>query len=419
MFYRLIVNLRKPGNQLWLMPTAGALLALLIAAAAAWVNVFVPPSFLPDIDLNTLQSLLDVIASSMLAVSTFSLSIMVSAFSSASNGATPRATELVMSDDNTRMAIASFISAFIYAIIARVALGLGYYGQNGRFALFIATLFVLLYLIITLIRWVHTLSLLGRLANTLSKIKAATQKPLREVRLRPNLGATWQGTVDDRAKALRHNKSGFLTHIDLAGLQKKAEDSDCYLHIMVRPGEMILPSTVLALVQFRSNDDSEQALANMRSCFVVDVARSFEQDPAWGFLVMSEAGQRALSPAVNDPGTAIQVMYDLMSLLIEEVETDEAQASDSGFDRLSIVAIDYQEWLVDAFLPLMRDGGHMLEVNLVMQKVLAGIAQHAPESGVRHAAKEVAEVALERAEKALVFDADRQRLREKHERLFA
>ena len=142
MFYRLIVNLRKPGNQLWLMPTAGALLALLIAAAAAWVNVFVPPSFLPDIDLDTLQSLLDVIASSMLAVSTFSLSIMVSAFSSASNGATPRATELVMSDDNTRMAIASFISAFIYAIIARVALGLGYYGQNGRFALFIATFFV-------------------------------------------------------------------------------------------------------------------------------------------------------------------------------------------------------------------------------------------------------------------------------------
>ena len=119
MFYRLLVYLRKPSNALWVMPTVGALLAVLIAMAASWVNVFVPPSFLPDVDLDTLEGLLDVIASSMLAVSTFSLSIMVSAFASASNSATPRATEVVMGDDNTRMAIASFISAFIFAIIAR------------------------------------------------------------------------------------------------------------------------------------------------------------------------------------------------------------------------------------------------------------------------------------------------------------
>lgn len=51
---------------------------------------------LPDIKQETLESLLNVIASSMLAVTTFSLSIMVAAFASASNGATPRATDLVM-----------------------------------------------------------------------------------------------------------------------------------------------------------------------------------------------------------------------------------------------------------------------------------------------------------------------------------
>lgn len=76
----------------------------------------------------------------MLAVTTFSLSIMVAAFASASSSGTPRAYQLMMSDDNTRLAISSFISAFIYAVIAKIALGLGYYGPAGRFVLFISTI---------------------------------------------------------------------------------------------------------------------------------------------------------------------------------------------------------------------------------------------------------------------------------------
>ena len=46
----------------------------------------------------------------------------------------------------------------IYAIIANTALGLGLYGSTGRFILFVCTMGVLLYLIVTLVRWVKTLS---------------------------------------------------------------------------------------------------------------------------------------------------------------------------------------------------------------------------------------------------------------------
>ncbi len=67
----------------------------------------------------------------MLAVTTFSLSIMVGAFANAASSTTPRATTVVMSDDVTHAAIASFLSAFVYAVIAKTALGLGYYGNAG------------------------------------------------------------------------------------------------------------------------------------------------------------------------------------------------------------------------------------------------------------------------------------------------
>ena len=181
--------LRERRNRLWVTPALASVVAVLLALAAAWVSRVVPEDTLPDIDRDTVQSLLTIVASSMLAVTTFSLSIMVSAFASAANGATPRATELVMGDEGTRSAIAMFLSAFIYAVVARVALGMGYYGGAGRFVLFLGTMGVLVMLLVTLVNWVKTLSTLGRMSNTLNKIEQAAEKALRTHWRAPLLGA--------------------------------------------------------------------------------------------------------------------------------------------------------------------------------------------------------------------------------------
>lgn len=423
MLYRFLIYVRKPSNALWVVPSVGALLAVFIAFAASWVNAFAPAGSLPQIDKTTVESLLDVIASSMLAVSTFSLSIMVSAFASASSSATPRATDLVMGDDNTRMAIASFISAFIFAIIAKIALSVGYYGHNGLFALFISTILVLLYLIVTLIRWVHTLSQLGRLENTLSKIQSAAQQALLHYRKEPNMGATWQGELDAHAYPIVAGQSGYITHINMGTLQNHAEENDWYIHVAVCPGELVVSDTVLAYVNLQAEqytkDYEKHPAASLVKCFVMDASRTYEQDPEWGVIVLSEAAQRALSPGINDPGTSIRVMSDLLSLFVDTRVNPEEAESNKDYDRLSIVERDCGAWIEEGFLPIARDGATSVEVGLVMQKVLAGIARNAPEKMMREAARRVATLSLERFEKSLVYDSDKERLRRKHEELFA
>lgn len=413
MFYRWLVMMKKPGNRLWVTPTLGALLAVIFAFAAKLVNVWLPADKLPDIELSTLEGLLDVIASSMLAVSTFSLSIMVSAFSSASSGATPRATELVMGDDNTRTAIASFISAFIYAIIAKTALGMGFYTQNGRFVLFVSTALVLAYLIITLIRWVHTLSQLGRMGNTLEKIYNATRASLLAYRTDPQMGAVWQGEGEDLPVELRAEEGGYLTHIDMASLQKYAEEMESYICIAVRPGQLLIPGTLIATLSGGKMDD--QAL---RNCFVLDVSRTYAQDPGWGLVVLSEAAQRALSPAVNDPGTAIDVMARIMRLLVEARPEAEAQP-EKTYDRLALKPMDGGRWIHEAFAPIARDGAGIVEVGEMMQKVLAAIWRGAPENDVAEAAREMAKRALARAREGQGFAADLEVLDARHKALFA
>ncbi|POY42896.1 DUF2254 family protein, partial [Avibacterium endocarditidis] len=87
--FPLILWLKKPSNGLWLTPILGALFAVFLALFSAFIkNKALPIDIIPDISEELLNDILSIMASSMLAVSTFSLSIMVSAFSSASNGAT-------------------------------------------------------------------------------------------------------------------------------------------------------------------------------------------------------------------------------------------------------------------------------------------------------------------------------------------
>ncbi|GJJ80190.1 hypothetical protein PcPA57_09100 [Pasteurella canis] len=412
MNYKWLLALKKPSNKLWVTAATWALVTAIFVFSLRLGARTIEVGTLPNIEQETVESLLNVIASSMLAVTTFSLSIMVSAFASASSGATPRATDLVMGDSTTRTAITSFICAFIYAIIAKTALGMAFYAQNGRFILFISTIAVLLYLIITLIRWVYTLSQLGRLGNTLEKIEQVTQKALRQYRISPMMGASSTHVLSKQTKQVEALSSGYLTHIDMQSLQRKAEAIDGYIHIHVRPGELISPDTLLCEVETQNDVELE----DLRQCFIFAKGRTFEQDPSWGFIVLSEAAQRALSPAVNDPGTAINIMAIMMGLLVEK--EDEQQADGLEYDRLSIISLDCNEWIRDAFSPISRDGAAILEVNLVMQKVLASIWRNAPDKDVSAAAFIMAKQAFERASHALTLQDDIQLLTEKHQNLF-
>lgn len=410
MLYKILLYFRQPNNRLWVSTILSICWAILFAFAAKLANVFFPPGFFPKIELSTLESLLNVIASTMFAVSTFSLSIMVSAFSSASSSATPRATHLIVDDKISRRTISSFISAFIYAIIAKIALGLEFFEQNGQFVLFLTTLAVLGYVIFTLIRWIYALSHLGRLGNTIEKIAFSTEKSLRNYRENPSLGTTWQGKPGLQAQAIYSEKVGYLTHIDLAKLQKIAQTLETYIHIEVRPGELIMPDTLLA-----KSDYVGEKILQIRQCFILNKDRSFDQDPIWGFIVLSEVAQRALSPAVNDPGTSINVMVNMMKLLVTPYEQVEPK---KHYDRLSIVPLAFNKVIEHSFSPIARDCGAILEVELILQKVLASIWRNAPEIEVRESALHQAKNYLERAKTTLTFEDDFHQLREKHLLLF-
>jgi len=129
-------------------------------------------------------------------------------------------------------------------------------------------------------------------------------------------------------------------------------------------------------------------------------------------VVLSEIAIRALSPAVNDSGTAIDVIgrcARLLALWAEGARGDSGQSP--KFPRIHVVPIRSEDLFDDAFRLVARDGAAQIEVQSRLQKALRAL-RHTGDHAFRQAAAYQSQLALQRAEQAMTMDADKQLLRD-------
>ncbi|MDY3198869.1 MAG: DUF2254 family protein, partial [Pseudomonadaceae bacterium] len=104
-------------RQLWWRAVAYGIAGMLTAVLALVAERIFPWEIPFNLTPDAVDSLLNIIASSMLAVTTFSLGVMTAAFSAATTNVTPRATRLLMEDDLTNNVLSTFIGAFLFSIV--------------------------------------------------------------------------------------------------------------------------------------------------------------------------------------------------------------------------------------------------------------------------------------------------------------
>jgi len=174
-------------EKLWFRPLIFCMLSILGALIAQVADSTRLHELVPEINTESLETLLHTISSSMLVIAIFAVGSMISAFSAASNTATPRSFKLIIADDVSRNALSVFIGSFIYSIVATVALKNGYYGVAGNFTLFVFTLLFFALVILTFLRWVERISRLGRMGHTIKLVEDATAKAIKNRLASPTL----------------------------------------------------------------------------------------------------------------------------------------------------------------------------------------------------------------------------------------
>lgn len=349
---------------------AAAIFAALLAVGA---ERYIPFDVPADISREAVAGLLNIISSSMLAVTTFSVGAVTTAFSSASDGVTPRATMLLQQDRVTHNVLSSFIGAFVFSVIGSIVLQTGSYGERGRVVLFVITVIVIALVVIQLLRWVNHLVSFGRGGSTMQRVEDAATRELETRLTTPYLGANpWRDdtTLPDTAHPIMLSEIGYLKFKDMRALSDICEKHDLEIYLPCNTGAFIVEDRPVAWV---TGTLTKEIVENIRETFILAPARSFEQDPRFGVIVMAEIGSRALSSATNDAGTAIEVIGRLTRLL--GIWSKGREDAPVEFPRLHLRPLTDEDMFDDAFLIMGRDGRDMIEIQLRLQKALRALSR--------------------------------------------
>jgi len=396
-------------RRLWVRAVLYALLAVVTVLSTIFFRELIPADLAGKIGAEAVDKILGILASGMLVVTTFSLSVMVAAFSSATSSISPRATRLLMEDSITQNVLGTFVGSFLFSLIGIIALNTGVYDNEGRVILFIVTLCVTVIIVATILIWIEHLSHLGRVSETSDKVEKAALAAVLQRAEHPWLGGLPLDSIQipQDAKPVYSPEIGYIEHLDMKAVSQWADKTGSRVYINTLPGAFVHPKRVLAWIE----TTAESGADTVESAFSIARERSFDQDPRFGLSVLTEIASRALSPAVNDPGTAIEIIGRGVRLLFQwqTCEPNLEAAGKVEYPRLYIPSVTPAELFDDFFVPIARDGATMIEVQIRLQKALHALAQR---GGAFHDnAKRHSDDALRRAEASLVFEGDKERLR--------
>jgi uncharacterized membrane protein len=403
-------------EKLWVKPLIIGLLsvaAIFLVKLADYADL---GSIVPEISAETIDTLLSIMASSMLVIATFSVASMVGAYSSASKTASPRSFRLVVADDLSQRALSTFIGAFIFSIVGIIAIKNNFFNATSRFILFILIILVFALVIYMFVRWVDRIARLGRMGNTISKVESATIEAIKDYKKAPLMGGK-ERSKEDNGQPVYSDKTGYVQTIEMAELQACAESIDKDIRINALPGSFVTPEKVLAYIQTEKDEKIDLECKHVVDAFLVGKERVYDDDPRFGFVVLSQIADKALSPAVNDPGTAIDIIGIMVRLFdLWASPNDNKNPREVEHDRVEVPELPVTELFDDAFTAIERDGSSSIEVMARLQKALASVAafnnNKLKKNAIHHS-----ERALKYAEENLLLEEDKKYVREIAEKI--
>ena len=413
----LIRKAREYSRKLWVRVVIMGLMAFFALGMTQLIEPLVPDEIATRLTGSAADRLLQIIANAMLSVTIFSLTVMVSVYRSSSTQWTPRVHRLIIQDRTTQNTLAVFIGAYVYALCAIIMRELGIYVDDRALVLFVMTVLVLVVIVVYLIRWVLHLQTFGSLIDTTRQIENVTRAQFRDRLENPCLGANpLVDDIPDGAEVIRADESGYIQHIYPEALNQLAEKRGYDFYLTRNIGHFVFLNEPLVTVKRRDDagdaeegeDDLEKLAEDIRKNIITGDLRTYDQDPRFGLVVMGEVASKALSPGVNEPGTAIDVITRIGRILSnysDEIDQDR----DSKLDRLYVHPLDPADLIDDGFAALARDGQSVVEVQQRLQSVLSGLMRH-PDDGLSKAARKAAETYLRRSLQAIDFEPDRARV---------
>jgi uncharacterized membrane protein len=298
-------------SSLWIIPVLGMALALLAApalrrfdAATQWT--------LFGFGAEGARAILTGLVASVFTFVVFVFSILLVAVQIASANLSPRVIAGFLSQPPVRVCLGVMVFTFVdgLAVLGRIESTVPQLPVAFVITCSLASIVAFLYLIDHMSRKLRPVSVLSQVgsygARVIESIYPQLLAGAREE-------AGWSAGHDQPSRQIvRCRVGGVVLAFDIRGLVALGRESDATIELVPQVGDFVAKGDPLFTIHGGRANVAEELLLQR---IALGAERTTEQDPAFPFRIIVDIASKALSPAINDPTTAVLALDQLHHLL--------------------------------------------------------------------------------------------------------
>lgn len=365
-------------DSLWILPIAGMMAALAtvwllysIELALGWKSEFSP---------DTVQAVLSTMASAMFTLIVFVGSALLVAMQLASAQLTPRIIAVVFKNPVTKYSLTVCVFSFTFTLAVLVRVGTTVFLLSPTLAAYsgLLCLGAFLYLMDFVGKWLRPsgalreVALLGR-----HVIESVYPRLLAQSQDAP--GGPADMPAGEPVDVVTSARDGVVLAFDIEGLVSLVQRADCVVELVPQVGDFVAAGDPLFRVFQAGAGLSTDAL---RASVALGQERTMEQDPTFAFRIMVDIASKALSPAINDPTTAVLAIDQIQHLLrnVGRRRLDDERVRDAmGRLRLAYRTPDWEDYVRLAVTEIRHFGSESIQIARRLRAMLENLIQTLPE----------------------------------------
>jgi uncharacterized membrane protein len=365
-------------ESLWVVPSLGAVVGILGAAILIAIDshVKVPSSW--AYSPSTASTVLSAIVGAVAALTGFVVTVTVLVVQMASGTFSPRSMRLWYRDPVLKGALALLVGTLAYSFSLLRRIESAFVPDLGVTLAGLLLIVGLVIFVLFLNRFVHLLRPAAVAALVAKGVSRSLDDDIARTRdLGSIFGGPPEGIAEPVALTVRSTRPGAVQALDLRGMARWADRHQCLVVMRHSVGEFVQAGDLLFEV-YGDPGQADAAVRGLRGLVALGIERTIEQDPAFALRVMVDVASKALSPAINDPTTAVQVLDYLGDSLRVIGEADlSAPTWQSGAAKRGVVVPvrRWEDFLALGITEIREFGSTSIQVLRRMRAVLEKLLQ--------------------------------------------
>ncbi|WP_299396580.1 DUF2254 domain-containing protein [uncultured Gelidibacter sp.] len=371
-FYSIIEYVIKLESNIAFYPSLISLMGLFFAFFMYYMESWGISKYLienaPLLVINnteTARSLLTTFIGGLISIMVFSFSLVMILLNQASSNFSPRLLPGLISNRRHQIILGIYNSTLLYCIFTLVSITpTGDKYQLPGFSVLLAIIFMTLCLG-SFIYFIHSISQQIQVGTIMDKIyDSAYDRLSRLIENEKSIETHFPETSDWHA--VLSKKSGYFQDVSLNSLAAFAKENNVKIEIAQTKGTYILKS--LPLLRYSGAELDEDAVDQALGYFNFSKNELVEENYVLAFKQITEIAVKAMSPGINDPGTAINAIDYMTELLVLRMKKRDTSYlfDDDDNALLSIKTVSFEELMYNVMASLRTYCKHDI---IVVQKL--------------------------------------------------